>query len=233
MVMVCLRLALRYTYGAGFEAAFPDHDELARFIGTYTTIASVAGIAMQVVLTPTLLRWLGVGLLNAVYSYLVGAVLIFGTFWPGLTASVMGRAADQDLKGAIKTPLSPMFYEAMGAEGRHDGRALILGVVSPVASLISSLLLVVVTRASLPLSWVAGVGSVLSVAFIVLAHLQGRAYDRSLENLLVWWYRAQTGRGDVTLGQAIEGALRSEDRRMNDIAREVRRRRRFQVSQES
>ncbi len=225
-VMVCLRLALRYVYGAGFEAAFPDPDDLARFIGTYTVLASGASIAMQVLVTPALLRWLGVGLLNALYSYLVGGALLASAIWPGLPAAVAGRATDQDLKSALKTPLSPMFYEALGERGRKDGRALILGIVSPVASLIASLLLVAVTGARLPPAWIAGAGAALAVVYVVLSHAQGRAYHRSLEELLLGWHRERSGDEEATLDEALARAVRSEDRRINDMAREVRRRRR-------
>jgi len=229
-VMVFLRLALRYTYGKGFQEAFPGPDELTRFIGTYTIIASVFSVTMQVLVTPALLRKLGVGMLNVVYSYLVGATLLFTVFVPGLSAAVMGRATDQDLKSAVKTPLSPMFYEALGEEHRKDGRALILGIISPVAQLASSLLLVLVIQMHVPTMWVAVAGSALSLLFILLSVHQGVTYHRSLEDLLLKWHRERSGDEEASLGDAIRGALRSEDRRINDMGREVRRRRRIRTA---
>ena len=229
-VMVFLRLALRFSYAMGFERAFPDSDDLTRFIGTYTIIASVCSITMQVLVTPRLLKRLGVGLLNVVYSYCVGATLLLTAIVPGLPAAVMGRATDLDLKSAVKTPLSPMFYEALGEEHRTDGRAIILGIISPVASLGSSVLLVLVIPLHLEMAWIATGGTVLALLFIVLSHLQGRAYHRSLEELLVKWHKDSSGEVEVSLEDAIKGALRSEDRRINDMGREVRRRRTLQDS---
>lgn len=225
-VMVLLRLALRYCYGAGFADAFPSPDDLTRFIGTYTMIASVAGIVLQVLATPALLRRLGVPLMNVVYSFAILASFLFSWISPGLAASIAGRFTDMDLKSAIKTPLSAIFYEAMGERRRSDARALILGVVSPLSSLASSLVLIAVAEGGISPYWIATAGSLVAVAFLVLAWLQGRAYRRSLQHLLLDWHRQQTGTGEATLEEAMRAGLHSDDRRISDMAREVRRSRR-------
>jgi len=222
-VMVLLRLALRTCYGAGFEEAFPDSDDMTRFIGTYTIIASVAGIGLQVLLTPRLLTRLGVGIANVAYAGVVGATFLGLAVLPGLPSAIAGRAADLDLKNAIKTPLSAMFYEGLGEDERADARALILGVVSPLASLVSSLLLVAVTAGGIPPSWMAAAGCALSAVFIVLSHLQGSAYRRALALRILQWHRQRTGDGNASLEDALHAALRSDDRRISDMAREVSR----------
>lgn len=224
-VMVGLRLALRYLYGAGFEQAFPDADELTRFIGTYTVIAALGSLAMQVLITPMLLRRLGAGLLNVIYAYLVGGALLFAAFMPGLHAAVVGRATDQDLKSALKTPVSPMFYEALGEEHRKAGRALILGIISPLSSFVSSLLLVALTGVQLSIGWIGIIGGVLSLAYITFAHLQARAYHRSLEDLLLEWYRETSGDESGTIDDALLAAELVKDRRLNDMASEIEHRR--------
>lgn len=227
-VMVCLRLALRFSYGAGFEAAFDDTDELTQFIGTYTIVASLGSIALQVLVVPALLRRLGAGLLNVVYAYLVGAALLFAGVFGGLPAAVFGRLTDLELKGALKTPVSPMFYEAMGKGRRKISRALILGIISPVTSLLSSVVLVAVTELSVSLVWIVSVGAALAVAYVVLAHLQARAYHRALEEQVVGWHRHSGGgaEGDG-LEAALEAARGSDEQRVVDLEREVSRRRRY------
>ncbi len=220
-VMVLLRLAMRTCYGAGFEEAFPASDDMTRFIGTYTIIASVAGIGMQVLVTPRLLARLGVGAANAAYAWAVGATFLGLAVFPGLPSSIAGRAADLDLKGALKTPLSAMFYEALGQKRRADARALVLGVVSPLASLASSLVLVAVTAGGIPPSWIAVAGCGLSAAFIVLSHMQGRAYGRSLRTRILEWHRRRTGDEGASLEAAVREGRRSEDRRIADMSREL------------
>jgi AAA family ATP:ADP antiporter len=220
-VMVLLRLALRTCYGAGFEEAFPRSDDMTRFIGTYTIVASVAGIGMQVLVTPRLLARLGVGIANVAYAGVVGASFLGLAVLPGLPSAVAGRAADLDLKGAIKTPLSAMFYEGLDERQRADARALILGVVSPLASLASSLVLIAVTAGGVPPSWIAAAGCVLSAAFIALSYAQGRAYRRALASRILQWHRERTGDDRATLDEAVRAGLRSPDRRIGDMAREV------------
>jgi hypothetical protein len=114
----------------------------------------------------------------------------------------------------------------MGSAHRKDARAIIIGIVSPIASLMSSLALVAITGAQLPVIWIAMAGAALSGGFIICAHLQGRAYNRSLEGLLLGWYKEHTERPEASLDEAIEEAKRSDDRRISDMAREVGRRRR-------
>lgn len=224
-MMVLLRLAIRYCYGASFADAFPSPDDLTRFIGTYTIFASLAGIAMQALFTPVLLRRLGAGRTNVLYSLFVTSAFAWLALWPGLASAIAGRATDQDLKSAVKTPLSAIFYEAMGERSRADARAIILGIVSPASSFVSSLILVAVAEGGIPPTLVAAAGAVLSLAFIVLSHAQGRSYGRALEELLLSWLRRKKGSDDVTLEDAVHAGLRTEERRINDMAREVSRRR--------
>jgi ATP/ADP translocase len=223
-IMVLLRLALRYSYGAGFEEAFPEADDLTRFIGSYTMIASVVGILLQILATPTLLRRLGVGTMNVAYSLLMGLSFLGSAFAPGLWTSAAGRFTDQDLKSAIKTPLSAIFYEPLGEKNRTGGRALILGIVSPISSLVSSLMLVTVAAMGLDAWKVAAAGSALSLVFVVLSWMQGRAYRKELGAHLLGWAKNTADDQDVTLREAIKKALESGDRRIEDMARELRKR---------
>ncbi len=222
--MVLLRLFLRYSSGAGFEEAFEDPDELARFIGTYTVVASVVGIGLQVLAAPPLLRRMGVGPMNVVYAVLTGLAFCACALLPGLYSAAAARFTDQDLKNAIKTPLSAMFYEAMDEKRRGVARAIILGVVSPVSSLVSSLLLVAIAWARLSHMAVALAGASLSVLFVAASWLQARAYRREMADHLLAWMR-ERGQAGITLERAIAEAEASGDKRMADMARELRIRR--------
>jgi hypothetical protein len=222
-VMVLLRLGLRYCYGAGFADAFPSPDDLTRFIGTYTMIASIAGVVLQVLAAPALLRRLGVPVMNVIYALAMCAAFTASWISPGLASSIAGRFTDMDFKSAIKTPLSAIFYEAMGDERRSDARALILGIVSPLASFASSLILVAVAAGGVPPGFIAAAGSAAAVVFLVLSWLQGRSYRRALRGLLLGWFRKLGRGGEATLEDAVREGLRSQDRRIADMASEVRR----------
>jgi len=224
-LMVLLRLCLRFLYGHELETAFTTSASLARFVGGYTMVASVIGMTLQLFATPRLLRALGVGKLNLAYS---GAVLlsIVGLLGaPGIYAATGARFADLELKDAIKTPLSAMFYDALGYDQRADARAIILGIVSPFASLGSSLLLVVFTKVHAPVGVLGWAAFVVGFAYLGLSWWQARAYRTSLHSELLGWARVAMGDPNISIDQAVEAARRCEDLRIVDMAREIRRRR--------
>jgi hypothetical protein len=222
-LMVLLRLALRWLYGTSFEQSCSSTDALTRFLGGYTMVASVFGVMLQVVATPHLLRKLGVARLNVAY----GLALLGAFGWLAAAPSAMGGAAgrftDTALKAAIKTPLSAIFYDALGVHERADARAVVLGIVSPVTSVVGSAALIWIaarpgwTEAA---AW-ACVGA--SVGYVLLSAGQGRAYQRALRERLIRWARERASGPEPTVQEAISEALQSGDGRMADIAREVRR----------
>lgn len=225
-LMVVLRMCLRLLYGASFESAFATPESLTRFLGSYTMVASVAGVMFQLMATPKLLRWLGVGKLNLAYGGALLLSLVGLAGLPGLWSAAASRFTDNELKAAIKTPVSAMFYDALHTHQRADARAIILGIISPLASLCSSALLVSITRFHTPTEFVAWAAAVGGLGYVALSWAQARAYDRSLEDDLVSWARDQQGRPFATIHDAIELARSCEDQRIVDMAREVRRRRR-------
>jgi hypothetical protein len=159
--------------------------------------------------------------MNVVYALMMGLSFLGSAAMPGLWTSAAGRFADQDLKSAIKTPLSAIFYEPLAEKDRADGRALILGIISPVSALLSSLMLVTVAALKLDAWIVAAAGGALSLVFVALSWLQGLAYRRELGSTLLEWARAREGDGEMTLERAIRTALGSENRRIADMAREL------------
>ncbi len=224
-LMVLLRLSARYCYGSTFEGELGHADEITRFLGTYTIAAGVIGLILQVVATPPLLRWLGIGHVNTGWGLAVVASFLGSAVAPGLWSSAGLRFADQDLKAAIKTPISSMFYEGIRGSRQADARAIILGVVSPLSSVGSSLLLLAVTSANVSAFWIAVSGMAISIPFVVLSHVQGKSYRRALEDRLLDWHRQATGRPDARLDEAVQAALEHGDRRIADIARTISSRR--------
>lgn len=224
-LMVLLRLCLRFLYGHELESAFTGPESLTRFIGAYTMIASALGLSLQLFATPRLLRVMGVGKLNLAYAAAVFASLLGLAAAPGVVAATAARFTDLELKGAIKTPLSAMFYDALGFDQRADARAIVLGIVSPLASMGSSLALLVFTRVHAPVTLLAWASLGLALIYLLLSALQAGAYRRSLEDELVRWARELSGESGVGVDRAIELARRCDDPRIADMAREVRRRR--------
>ena len=225
-LMVLLRLCLRYLYGHELESAFAGPEALTRFVGAYTMVASAVGVTLQLFATPWLLRRVGVGRLNLAYAGAVALSLVGLTGAPGLYSATAARFTDLELKGAIKTPLSAMFYDALGPQQRADARAVVLGIVAPTTSLGSSLVLLAFTQSHAPTWWLGWIALGGALAYLLLTALQARAYRHALEDKLVQWARDRQGDDISGVDDAIALARRSDDARMVDVAREVRRRRR-------
>ncbi len=223
-IMMLLRLCLRFLYGHELQAAFASPESLTRFLGMYTMVASAVGLSVQLLATPRLLQLFGVGKVNVAYAgaMLLSFVGLLGT--PGLLAATVARFTDLELKGAIKTPMSTMFYDALGRDERADARAVILGIVSPLSSIGSSLALVAFSQLQTSSTFLAQFAVAGAVLYVVLSMLQARAYRRSLEEELLRWARGPST--ETTIEQALEAARQCADPRVADMAREIRRHRR-------
>jgi len=118
-----------------------------------------------------------------------------------------------------------MFYDAIDPEHRADARAIVLGIVSPLASVGSSLLLLGYTHAQVSVSVLAWGAAAVGAVYVVLSAVQSHTYRTALENQLVRWARDATEDESVTIDEALDKARGCNDARIVDMAREIRRRR--------
>jgi hypothetical protein len=128
-----------------------------------------------------------------------------------------------EFKDATKTPLSAMFYDALNPEERTDGRAIVLGIISPLASLTSSLILVALITAGTAPAWLVWASCAVALAYLLVSLRQARAYQASLRDQLLAWVQRQAEGAPVTLQEAIEIARRSKDARWVSVALAVQR----------
>ncbi|HJL22340.1 MAG TPA: hypothetical protein RMH80_08925, partial [Polyangiaceae bacterium LLY-WYZ-15_(1-7)] len=140
VLLVLVRILLRYRQQAILDAL--SEGELVALLGWYAAGANVAGVALQLLITGRVLGRLGVGRTNLLYA---GATLLthVGLAFGGgqLGWALAARFADGELKHALKTPVSPLFYDAFWGADRVRARAFVLGAVSPAAQLAGALAL--------------------------------------------------------------------------------------------
>jgi hypothetical protein len=172
--MVLCRYGLRYLYSAAFAGAFGEA-ELAAFYGLYMAAANGLSILVQALVTSRLLVHAGVTLTNLLYAGCVLGVYLSLGFWPGLVAAVVARLMENELKAAIKTPLSNLFYGALPADQRAAGRAFNLGLIVPIFTVIASLVLATAAGVRAIPWW----GGVLAVLFVLGSVVQNRSYRRA------------------------------------------------------
>jgi hypothetical protein len=174
-LMVLCRYGLRYRYSAAFAEAFQEA-ELAAFYGFYMVLANTGSIVVQSVVTSRLLVRAGITTTNLIYAICILAVYLGLGVWPGLLAAVLARLIESELKAAIKTPLSNLFYGAIPAGQRAAGRAFNLGLVVPISTVVTSLVLATPTGISAIPWW----GTVLAVLYVAATLFQNRSYVTTL-----------------------------------------------------
>jgi len=135
-VMVFVRFALRYQQQALLEGV--DEQDLVTLLALYTAAANTVGVGIQLGLLGRFLNRFGLATTNLFYAgavFIAQAALILV---PGVPAALGARFADSELKHAIKTPLSSLFYQAFAPADRGPARAFVLGVVSPAAQILGA-----------------------------------------------------------------------------------------------
>jgi len=170
--MVLCRYGLRYIYSATFASAFGEA-ELAAFYGLYMAVANGASILVQGLVTSRLLIHAGVTVTNLIYALCVLGVYLTLGAWQGLAVAVVARLMENELKAAIKTPLSNLFYGALPPQQRAAGRAFNLGLVVPLFTVVASLILSSAAGVRAIPWW----GSALAVLFVAGSLVQNRAYS--------------------------------------------------------
>jgi hypothetical protein len=160
--------------------------QIAQFLGSFTAWANVASIAIGTLVVPRILMHLGVGFANMLYSVatVVGFGLLIGV--PSLPAAATARFVEMQLKDALKTPLSALFYGAEPPEARSPARALTFGLVIPAATLLTSGALQLIDAAGGGAIAVAALGLAGAVAFSAASVVQNGRWRRRMFDLLAF-----------------------------------------------
>jgi|GEM_PF-2426426 len=185
--MVMVRWGLYVTSLTEIRRSFAANaDDMAAFLGVYRALANVAGIVLGLLVAPQLLYRLGVGFANLAYA--ASTALAFGVMlmFPSLGAAVLARFSHTELKTAIKTPLSTLFYGAEVPAQRAPARALIFGSVIPAAALVSAGLLALTGTDHDAIVATAAAGLGVSVLFFAACAVQNHRWRRRMAQLLSW-----------------------------------------------
>ncbi|PIE19932.1 MAG: hypothetical protein CSA65_00355 [Proteobacteria bacterium] len=172
-LLVIARHGLRYLYSATLAASF-DEARLAASFGVFVAAASVITGLLQAMVTPRLLAGVGLGVVNLAYAITVPATFALGWMLSPLAAAGAARLVESELKMAIKTPVSNLLYGGLAAVQRPAARALVLGVVVPLATGLVSGMLALLPKTTR--SWGLAAGVLLVVATLA----QNRSYRRAL-----------------------------------------------------
>lgn len=185
---------VEFNYYGTMNRVYPNQNDLAGFLGVFTSIASFVGLILQLTLTPWMLRVLGVGAASMVYpfSLTIGALsLLLFTMFPEALGSnlqiygialfvVFARFCDITIYYSVYESTSQLIYYAIPEYLRGKSRALISGVVMPMAMALAGGLLIYFEHLHEPIYNIAFVGLTCSFGLLVFSLKLTPDYLRSM-----------------------------------------------------
>jgi len=206
--MVLALFIAQYLYSQIFAAAFPKSEELAAFIGSYLAITNGIEIALELWLTPRLIRRFGVPSAQLFHPMLVLASFAGLGLRPGLVSGVAARAARELVDNAVGQPIRSLVCNALPRRLRGQLRAFLEGVVVYAGMAAAGALLLVLAEP--PPQALAAVGSLAAALYLGAGIVVRREYVRELEAAI------RAGRLDLS---EVEGIGRFETSRLAEVAR--------------
>ena len=187
------RYVLAFQYSTFFEGHFADEVELAAFLGVYAQVALGASLVLQLFLVTRLVRWVGLRGTQFGYAVCVMAALGLSAVHPTLAVAVFGRFVEQELRLGLRNPTNQLVLNFLSRPLRVRMRCWNAGVVTPVATMATSLSLGVATAAALPLA-VPALGLAVGFAYFVSNRFMNLSYTEK-----------------TTLGQLVESKARRDE----------------------
>ncbi len=183
LFMVIL-LEIQYVqYNLIFSRQITSEGDLARFFLIFAGVSNCIGLVMQSVLVPRLVKSLGVGPSNQIFSIcsiLASVLLLF----PTLPVGTYARFNHKIIKEAIKRPVTFMVYNPVPPEMRGRAQAFVQGFVLPIGTLMASGVLITCQKLQLSAVEVAGLSIFLAIGFAYTTYLQNVAYVKTLVEIL-------------------------------------------------
>ena len=206
--MVLSLFIAQYVYSQIFAAAFPRPEALATFFAGYLAITNLVEIALELWLTPWLIRNLGVPSAQLVHPLLMLSAFGGLAFQPGVASGVAARATRELVDNAVAQPIRSLVCNALPLRLRGRLRAFLEGVVVYAGMAVAGALLLALGDP--PPRVLAAVGGVASLLYLGANWVVRREYVRELEVAI------RAGRLDLS---EVEGIGRFETERLAQVAR--------------
>jgi HEAT repeat protein len=188
--MVFAQFVAQYVYSDVFARSYPEPSALAVFLGVYLAVSNFAEIALEVWLTPWLIRRFGVAGAHAVHPILTLAS--FGALFAStrLDTAIAARANRESIENALAQPVRSLVFNALPPRFRGRIRAFLEGVVVYGGMTAAGLLLLVLGTPDARI--LAAIGGAAALAYLVANLGARRAYlDTLIEGI-------RTGRLDLS-----------------------------------
>jgi HEAT repeat protein len=176
--MILAVVVARYMWLDTFAQRFPDPAELAWFIGLFLAATNVIEIAIEMVITPWLIRRAGVPSANLVHPILT--LLSFGglAYQYNLVSGAIARMNGEMFENALANPIRALLCNAIPLRFRGRVRAFLEGIVVYAGMSIGGGVLWILGNPD-PL-WLAFAGASASAIYLFANVLVRREYMRTL-----------------------------------------------------
>lgn len=164
----CMILAAfigQYLYSGIILQNYPDPQRLAGFLSLLLTVTNTLEILVEGVITPYLIRTMGVANANQVHSGLTCASFLALTLHPSLLTAVCLRTTRESLENAIASPVRSLVYNALPARSRGRVRAFLEGVVTYAAMAVAGVILGLVGDGTQAPDWMFWLGEILALLY--------------------------------------------------------------------
>lgn len=176
--MVLALFVAQYLYSDLFVRAYPDPAELATFIALYLAATNLVEIALELAVTPWLIRRFGVASAHVVHPVLTLASFGGLAVEPALAAGVAARMNRELVENAVAQPVRTLAMNALPPRFRGRIRAFLEGIVVYAGMSVAGALLLALDAPDA--RTLAGVGGAAALLYLGAALGTRRAYLRTL-----------------------------------------------------
>lgn len=135
------RTFLAFRYNTCFESSFASEAEMASFLGRYTQYALAASLVLQLLVINRWIDRVGLPAAQLTYAALLLAAALLGSLPVTLATAVFARLVEGELRYGLRNPISQLIVNQFSRALRIRARAWSLGLLIPLSTLASSLLL--------------------------------------------------------------------------------------------
>lgn len=204
--LIVLRHFLDYLNNDLFVQQFPQRDQLVAFYGSFSAISEAIAAVLQLFVTPRLIARMRVGPAGNIYS-ITSLISMFSlAIFPPLGLPFFGASLARMNANAFRTafnnPVYALFFNAVPREIRARSRAFITGLVVPLATCFSGLLLMVLIKTEHPFVTITVLGITAVLAYSIICLERSKHYANALMKLLQEKKFDQLALTDAKLGDA-------------------------------
>lgn len=140
-VFIVFRWILNLQYNMSFEAYFDSDRAMAEFLGWYTAIAQFLSLVIQLFIIGRLIDKAGVVGTHLIYSILMMGTGVLNVWFNTFPVAVFNRMMETELRIALRNPVTILLTNCFEQHQRKIVRAWAIGMIIPLATMVSSLLL--------------------------------------------------------------------------------------------